>query len=263
MLSPPLFLGGCGMKHSFDIEVAKELGVNCAVLLENLYFWVEKNRANGKHFHEGTYWTYNSAKAFVELFPYMTERGITYALTKLEEQGYILTGNFNPVAYDRTKWYALTKRGYSILQNCQMEITKLQNGIDKIVEPIPDINQIEKPDNKQEDVEQGSTLPYSEIIEYLNRQVGSSFRSSSKENQKCIKARLQEGFSVQDFKRVIDIKVKEWKHDKKMAPYLRPITLFSPKFESYLNQTTGEDPVSIPSKDEGVAVDENGKPIVF
>jgi len=241
------------MKHSFDIEVAKELGINCAVLLDNLFFWIKKNKANGKHFYDGYYWTYNSVKAFSDLFPYMTERGISYALTKLEEQEYIKTGNYNAIPYDRTKWYAITEKGITILQNCQMGTTKLYNQDHKNVEPIPDINHIEKPDSKTDDVEQGSTPPYLEIIEYLNKQVGSSFRSSSKENQKCIKARWKEGFSLKDFKRVVDIKVKEWKHDKKMAPYLRPITLFGTKFEAYLNQCTEVDPVSNTSTDEELA----------
>lgn len=136
------------MQHSFDVRIAKEYGVNAAVLLNNMYFWIEKNKANNTNFYDGYYWTYNSKKAFAELFPYLNERQIDYALKKLIDGGIIITGNYNKLAYDRTLWYAITKKGYCILQNCEMENTKLLNGNTEIVQPIPDSN----PDVKTQDV---------------------------------------------------------------------------------------------------------------
>ena len=106
------------MDHSFNIEVAKELGIAPAVILNNMDWWIEKNKANEKHFHDGYYWTYNSRKAYVLQFPYLTERQIEYALKKLIDEGYIITGNYNKASFDRTLWYAITKKGYCILQNC-------------------------------------------------------------------------------------------------------------------------------------------------
>ena len=79
-----------------------------------------------------------------------------------------------------------------------------------------------------------------EIVNYLNDVAGKNFRHSTKKTQTLIKARLREGFTVDDFKRVIDNKTKEWKHDPKMSKYLRPETLFGTKFESYLNETPVE-----------------------
>ena len=128
------------MKHIFDVDIAKEYGVNEAVILESMNYWIQKNKANGKHFYEGEYWTYNSVKAFHEMFPYMTERQISYCLNKMVEKGLIKKGNFNKLKYDQTCWYAITDFGNSILQNCQMENTKLSNGLNEIVEPIPNIN---------------------------------------------------------------------------------------------------------------------------
>ena len=143
LLVPVFYYKGKGsdyMEHSFDINIAKKYGIQAAVLLKNIYFWIEKNRANETNFYDGYYWTYNSKKAFSELFPYMTERQIDYTLKKLIDEGIIITGNYNKMAYDRTLWYAITKKGYSILQNCEMEETKLLNGNNENVEPIPDIN---------------------------------------------------------------------------------------------------------------------------
>lgn len=85
-------------------------------------------------------------------------------------------------------------------------------------------------------VEQGSTkYPFKEIIEHLNRKSGKNYRYSSKATQKHIKARIKEGFTLEDFKRVIDWKVSKW-IGTDMEQYLRPETLFGTKFESYLNE---------------------------
>ena len=95
------------MEHSFDIDIAVKVGVNAAVIYNNILHWVKKNAANGENFHDGYYWTYNSKKAFAELFPYMTDRQVRTALEKLKEEGYILTANYNANTYDRTLWYTV------------------------------------------------------------------------------------------------------------------------------------------------------------
>lgn len=122
------------MIHSFNINIATKYGVHSAIILDNLNYWITKNQANEQHFYDGHYWTYNSKKAFAELFPYMTERQIDYALKKLIDDGIIITGKYNPNKYNQTLWYAITDFGYSILQNCEMEQTNLLNQNDKIVE---------------------------------------------------------------------------------------------------------------------------------
>lgn len=76
-----------------------------------------------------------------------------------------------------------------------------------------------------------------EIIGYLNERAGRSYKATSEQTRKLIGARLAEGFSVEDCKRVIDNKVSAWLNDPKMDAYLRPSTLFSKsKFEGYLNE---------------------------
>jgi hypothetical protein len=136
------------MEHSFDIDIAKEYGILEAVLLKNLWFWVEHNRANDINYHDGNYWTYNSTKAFTDLFPYATERQIKYALKRLREEDVIQVGNYNQMAYDRTLWYAFTEKGKSIMQRCPIDSTNLSDGSDTSVRPIPNINTDIKPNNK-------------------------------------------------------------------------------------------------------------------
>lgn len=73
------------------------------------------------------------------------------------------------------------------------------------------------------------------IVSYLNGKAGTRYRPSTAATKKHINARLNDGFSVDDFKRVIDTKCSEWMGTK-YQKYLRPETLFGGKFESYLNQ---------------------------
>lgn len=94
------------MNHSFDVDTAVKHGVHAAVLHQTIVFWVLKNKANGKHLHDGRHWTYNSAKAFTELFPYLSADQIQRNLKKLEEAGLVTTGCFNSSPYDRTRWYS-------------------------------------------------------------------------------------------------------------------------------------------------------------
>lgn len=116
------------MEHSFDIKIAKEYGIEEAIILKNIYFWIQKNTANEKHFYDGKYWTYNSKKAFSELFPYMTENKIRYALDNLKKNGLIETGNYNESSYNRTLWYTLTEKAYELLGISPMQQGKIPNG---------------------------------------------------------------------------------------------------------------------------------------
>lgn len=73
------------------------------------------------------------------------------------------------------------------------------------------------------------------VINYLNTKAGTNFRRDTKSTVRSIKARLNEHYTLEDFKKVIDIKCKEWLGTD-MQKYLRPETLFGSKFESYLNE---------------------------
>jgi len=221
--------------HYFDIRIAELYGVNCAVILQNLWHWIKKNEANEKNFYDGTYWTYNSTKAFSELFPYLSHKQVKTALKRLQDEGIIVTGNYNAMKYDRTLWYAITKKGrevlqgdkrdYSIFPLGQMENPSKENGFHLEGQPIPDINANINSNLKT----------YISIISYLNEKAGTAYKPTTAKTQSAIKARLAEGFTEEDFFTVIDKKCSEWLGDSKMEKYLRPETLFGTKFEGYLN----------------------------
>lgn len=135
------------MTHSFDVEIARKYGMNAAVIFQNILYWCDHNRANGRNEHDGLWWTYNSNRAFAEQFPYMTMNQVRYAIDKLVEAGLIVTGKYNTDPRDRTTWYAVTKLGYCICENSQMDVGTVPNAFENNPEPLPDSKpQIENPD---------------------------------------------------------------------------------------------------------------------
>lgn len=95
------------MNHSFNVEVAKKYGIEEAILIENIAFWIGQNIDKNRNYKKGNYWVYNSYKSFSEVFPYMNYKKIQRALIKLENLGVLKSGNFNKLSYDRTKWYTI------------------------------------------------------------------------------------------------------------------------------------------------------------
>ena len=133
------------MEHSFDIDIAKEYGIPAAILLKHIYYWVEKNRTNEKHYRDGYFWTYNSMKSFCQLFPYMSDSTIKRAIKKLVDGGLIIEAVYNDIPFDRTKWYTLTPDGYeriknsvALVQNDQSHLVKMTKSDEvKMTQPIP------------------------------------------------------------------------------------------------------------------------------
>lgn len=98
-------------------------------------------------------------------------------------------------------------------------------------------NNINSNSNKENITSCKQDSAYSTIIDYLNLKANTKYKSTAGATRKLIKARLDEGFTIDDFKTVIDKKVATWLHDPQFSQYLRPSTLFqASKFEGYLNE---------------------------
>lgn len=100
-----------------------------------------------------------------------------------------------------------------------------------------DVGSLEE--DKERERDKDKDIIYTSIIDYLNAVCGTAYRASSAKTRSLIHARLAEGFTENDFRKVIDKKHCEWGNDPKMVKFLRPETLFGTKFESYLNQKDG------------------------
>ena len=94
---------------------------------------------------------------------------------------------------------------------------------------------------------------YSLVIDYLNKKANANYRSTTKNTQSFINARVKEGYTVEDFKKVIDSKSKEWLNTD-FEKYLRPTTLFGTKFESYLNEANKKTPIAVGAENKNIKV---------
>ena len=98
--------------HYFPIDVAEDYGVDCAIMLNHIIYWIATNGSKTKNRIDGRTWTYSSISNIKEYFTYWSENQIRRILNTLTINEIILVNNFNKHKYDRTKWYALNDEEY-------------------------------------------------------------------------------------------------------------------------------------------------------
>jgi hypothetical protein len=121
--------------HGFYVEDAVRYGLKSAILLRSILLWIRFNRSDGRNFHDGRTWTYNTEKTLRGMFPYMSGRTITRALDSLVKKGVLVKGRFNKHKYDRTTWYALKNEGDFI--ESDRPFVKMTKAIEQNDETIP------------------------------------------------------------------------------------------------------------------------------
>ena len=247
------------MKHSFEIAIADKYGIEVAVVFDMFCFWINKNEANENNYYDGKFWTFNSAKGFKKIFPYWSEKKIQRILQKMVEEDLIIKGNYNENPWNQTSWYAFGNMGEKLKNTLSIDWSNLSNAFtesvqctkDKSVQCTKDksvqcktvnntvSNTVNKRNIKESsddtDLSASETIPYVEIIDYLNSKCSKRYKHTNRIAREKIHARWNEGFRLEDFKLVIDVKAYDWLNDTKMNKYLRPDTLFGSKFEIYLN----------------------------
>lgn len=204
------------MNYFFDTDIAAEYGVDEAIVIQNLEYWIFKSEANNKHFHEGRFWTYNSAEAFRRFFPFWSASQIRRILQSLRDKDVIITGNFNPSAYDRTTWYAFSD---SYLQKRQIHFTKSQNGESEIQTPIPNIKQDINP-NFTDSIFQPGEIEVVEKKKETTREKLCLFADSKFFNFDAFKAALEKDgkYAGADFEYYYEC-IKNWSASKGAKKY--------------------------------------------
>lgn len=134
------------LNHSFSVEHAQVYGVECAILIHHLQYWIQYNQGMGKNFHDGRTWMYQTQKEISTLYPYWSEDTVSRLMNKLVEYDVIIKGNFNKLKYDRTTWYAFkNEEKFIIPRNRGTLRADSRDGSLPLTEPIPNT----KPNAKQ------------------------------------------------------------------------------------------------------------------
>lgn len=133
-------------EYQFKPEIAELYGVNEAIFLHSLSFWLTKNWSNERNFHDGRYWSYDTYKDIAKRFPFWTVRQIERIIASCKEQGAILVGIYNEDKTDRTKWYTMAGEAEAIYfpktvecipPNGEMTVPQGIEGSEEAAPPIP------------------------------------------------------------------------------------------------------------------------------
>lgn len=222
-------------------SLACAVGLNEALILQQFHYWLQ----HSNNIKDGHKWIYNSYQEWHKQFPFWKSKNtLISAIKHLEDMGILVSGNYNKAKFDKTKWYRINYEKLQLLEKSQPFTKNWYTGNQDLVNAETknwETNTNRLPENTTENttkniLSSSHSTAAREIIDYLNSKIGTHYRATTRKTQSLIKARMNEGFTVDDFKKVIDNKSAEWGKDSKMSKYLRPETLFGTKFESYLNQ---------------------------
>lgn len=242
-------------------SLAKALGnAEEAIILQQIQYWIN-NPKSGRVGEDGRKYIRDTYQEWLIQFPWMNERTLKRRIKSLEDKKLILTANLNKSSYDRTKWYAIDydelnkylqmegdNLARSIVSNCHDE--KGQSDTikdDNLTQPIPKTSSktSSETSTKNNSSSKDEHIPYSEIIEYLNKKTNKNFDYDTPAYRRIIRGRWHDkkrkGLTIEQklsqFKKVIDNKSFDWQEDKVMWKYMRPSTLFAVShFDEYLNE---------------------------
>ena len=142
---------------------------------------------------------------------------------------------------NKTKWYRIDYAVLNAVLESQIDLVEVPKRKQPTYKKSRELaSNLEASDLKdlKKDIKENNVRFVFEVINYLNQKTKKEFRADNKATKRLINGRIAEGYKLADFKKVIDIKVRQWMTRPEMKQYLRPSTLFSPtNFENYLNES--------------------------
>lgn len=228
-------------KSLFIDETYKKMSLSAKMVYALLRDRLELSKRNGWHDDNGDVFLYFNQSEIAEMLN-LSRRTIINTFTELKENDLI----------DIIR-QGLTKPNKVYIKKCKKCVSDVQplryRSADISRQEVCSFHTNDTEVNETEIIDTEGTYitsgkpdhmrPHSDvatIVEYLNEKAGTNYKSTTQGTISLIKARMEEGFTLEDFRRVIDNKVLDWGTDDKMCKFLRPQTLFSNKFESYLNE---------------------------
>lgn len=242
-------------------SLAEALGsVDEAIILQQLNYWLQKSTK----VHDGKRWVYNTLDAWMAQFPWIKSKTtLKKHLNRLAKLGLVLKGNYNKAGFDRTAWYSIDYQQLELF-TAEFEAKKARDAGSSMGQKLAhgepengsckgqkmahaearncptntidytETNPKTTTDNNMSASKSDESIPFKEIIEYLNEKTDNAYKPSAEGHKKFIRARWHEGNTLDDFKTVIDYKANEWMGTK-WEMYLRPKTLFATgNFDNYL-----------------------------
>ncbi|WP_256127561.1 conserved phage C-terminal domain-containing protein, partial [Enterobacter hormaechei] len=247
-------------------DLAYSIGLNEAIALQQVNYWLKETTSGLEH--DGVRWIYNTNEQWLEQFPFWSESTLKRTFTRLKNLGVLKVEQLNKSQRDMTNYYTInyesdlldevkvTKSNSSKCtlpsgQNEPMEEVKVERSIgskrtalirsnctdvltENTTENTTDIKNPICPVAPQPDRDVLITDQAKQVLSYLNHVTSSRYQVSTTSLQN-IRARIGEGFTVEELSLVVDYCNAKWSDDLTMAAYLRPQTLFQPtKFPGYL-----------------------------
>ncbi|MEP9036873.1 conserved phage C-terminal domain-containing protein [Enterobacter hormaechei] len=251
-------------------DLAYSIGLNEAIALQQVNYWLKETTSGLER--DGVRWIYNTNEQWLEQFPFWSESTLKRTFTRLKNLGVLKVEQLNKSQRDMTNYYTInyeselldevkvtkSKSSKCTLpsgQNEPMEEVKVERSIgskrtalirsnctdvltENTTENTTDIKNPICPVAPQPDGDVLITAQAKQVLTHLNQVTSSRYQVSTTSLQN-IRARIGEGFTVEELSLVVDYCNAKWSDDLTMAAYLRPQTLFQPtKFPAYLKSAT-------------------------
>ena len=212
-------------------EKYKTLSNNAKMLYMPLFDRLELSLKNGWHDKDGNVFQYYTNEQLMIDLNCNSNKTIIKIKKELKDAGLITEVRQGMNLPNRIYLGALNGSVESTFQ----EVQKVHHGsVENTLSEVQKVHTI-KTENTKTENNNNIFLICQEVISYLNLKAKKNFKVNTASHQKFIKARLKEGYVLEDFKKVVDVMVTKWKGTE-YEQYLQPQTLFGNKMDNYLNQ---------------------------
>lgn len=144
-------------------DIAKVLGLNETIVLQQINYWLEVNRKKNHNFRDGKYWTYNTIEEWREEFPFWSKETVKRIFKKLRDMNLLLTANYNTMKMDRTIWYSIDYEELKkLLPNAKEQNEPIQKA--KITPPIPETSTKNSTKDINKSISQSNTIVKEEVV---------------------------------------------------------------------------------------------------
>lgn len=193
--------------------LASKIGLNEAIVLQQIHYWLIKNEERRMNYHDGRYWTYNSYDNWQKEFPFFSVSTIRRTIKSLELQGLIIVGNYNKLKIDRTRWYTIDYQKLKSIdnspcvQNEQMDCSNWTDGHAKMNRPLPETTtEISRKDKRLHKLQ--ATNEYIQVyLSFFETRIGKPYLRVTNEQEDYISNSIamleNDGVTIDEFTKAV------------------------------------------------------------